>query len=596
MNVMSKQWTSTEWDLLFPQITGQILLDDLEYHDCVFLPDAGQSAITDERDPDTTTPSLVGMYVHQYRAYLPNDLTHPLQCHYSADTILATKVVMNLNFAFTNCSYLIFGFWGYLYPYSSNFGSLQSSLFGDANKWDGNSPIPTGTDANGLVQLVTPSGAVWGNQVAASHKLISGAPHNIAFGKLRIATVSDNDSYGSVFGVILPITNDDAGIIVGQVDIPFNGGSDSGTGGGQGTFSAPSNDRGDKTGNTVLNIFTGGGASSVVQKHNAAIYGNGINVFKMNTNALGQMVKILYGGNFIDKWLQAMYNPLSSILAVHMIPATLCPLTYNGGTPPQINVTAGGYNFFLDPPSEIGQLLPQDRVDTICVNHIGSFDFQKYFDAYPDFAPYTQIYLHLPYCGVLQIDTNSVMHGYISVDYVCDTMNGNVCAYITCSDREGRTEIKYTATGNAAYSIPMFAENQSGAEMGKLVSNVVGGALMAATGNAAGFAAAGAELVGASIAGVQHNTQITGTVSGNIGMISDTQCFLEIIRPQWVNPEKYAILNAIPIEIGGTISDIGLIGKTVIDKIELDNISCTDAEKIEIAEILAGGIFIASEE
>ena len=578
---MSKQWTSTEWDLLFPQVTGKILLSDLQYHDCIFIPDAGQGSITYERDPDTATPTLVGLQVHQYRAYLPDDLTHPLQCYYSADTILSTKVIMNFNFTFTNCSYLLFGFWGYLYPNYTTFGNLQASAFGDNNKWNGNNAIETTPDANGKLQLYS-TGSSSRMRSAASYKLISGSPANIGFNELHIATVDANDNYGSIIGVILPITNDDASIIVGQVEIPYNSGDTTTQDGGQGTFTDTSDSRGDGSATAVVNII-----STRSSAFDTAVNSGGFNVYQILAADMPEITSILFGNDYFTRFRNTMYNPLSAIISYHLLPSNLCTATQTTK-----DLKAGGFNI----SSEMTAHPQYPIMSPMTTYHVGKIDISRYFDAFPDFAPYTNIKLHLPYIGTVDIDPDSCMYGSIAVDYVCDAVSGNVAAWIWAQDKNGVSTWIATATGNAAYTLPMFSQNQDGGAVGKILGGIVQTAVGAGSGNAIAALGGLGKIASGGITAATHSTVISGNFGGNAGILCDTVCWVEITRPQWVNPENYQELNAIPSYIGDTIANAGYKGKTIISKIELDNIDCTDSEKAEIENILKAGIYIREAE
>lgn len=361
--------------------------------------------------------------------------------------------------------------------------------------------------------------------------------------------------------------------------------------GGNGTFDDTATyNRGDNTGTLVASYATEiNTALSSLGCFNPAT-GNGFNIYSVlsEPTALPDLFADMYDGasTWLSRYQFLQYNPMSAFLAFHLMPTSLVSLA---GT--QKALTASGYNFLLQPDNPVPQL---EVVNPICALHIGSFDFTHYFDGFADFAPYTKIYLHLPFCGVMQIDVNAVMYGYLSVDYLADAISGNVSAFVTCCDKNGRTQILYNSTGNCAYSLPLFSETQSAAATGKILSGIVSGGIGAMMGGGLSSAAGIAEtLLPFAVTGTMpRHTDVSGTFGGNNAMITDTQCYLEIVRPEWVNPETYAELESIPAEIGGTITDLELMGKTIISKIETDNISCTDEEKKEIARILSEGIYI----
>lgn len=378
-----------------------------------------------------------------------------------------------------------------------------------------------------------------------------------------------------------------------------NWGQNSGVGGGDGTFTITRNDtRGDPDGHGVAD------RAAVIRSALDPFFtgANGFKLHQILSADVPDIYALLYSdssGAFLRRYEQSMYNPLSAILSVHLLPQKL---VHFRGT--SSDLTISGYNVNANIPGsqpypEIASTASYPDTDgSGYTQGLDSFDFDKYFGAFPDFAPYTKIRLHLPYCGVIDIDTNAVMHGTLHVSYICDAISGNVAAYVWCKDKDGTCTYKYVATGNAAYSIPMFAAQQDGSSVGKLALSLVGLGLGAATGNAAGVTGGIAGVAGAAFdaATAQRDTLITGQFSGNIGMLTDTVCWLDITRPQWINPEHYQLLHGETSQLSGTIDnyadDQPYKGYLQVQAIDTDGLTATDAEKAEIENLLRTGIFV----
>lgn len=364
-------------------------------------------------------------------------------------------------------------------------------------------------------------------------------------------------------------------------------GPESGRAGGDGGFDDTSDNRGDLTGAAI--------AISIAQQAqvvNRNLQAGGFHVYRLADGTMEQISRVLFSQSYFGLLTVSRYNPLSAILSYHLLPSVFVPLTYNGSAQTAA-VKAGGYNFNTDPDTPV-QVPVQSIIDTVSHWHVGSVDLAPYFGAFPDFAPFTAVKLHLPYVGEIMIDTNKVQHGSLAVDYTCDVLNGNVCAFVTCVDRAGHTEQVYTATGNAAYSLPIFSETQSGAAVGKLIS---AGVMSAVTGNAAGMLGTAAAALDAAAFGVQHSPQVHGSFGGNVGMIGDTVCWLEIIRPQWVEPANFQQLHGIPSGIAGTLESTGASGFVQLQSIEVDDIEgATEQELEEIVKTLKAGIYIGGVE
>ena len=371
-----------------------------------------------------------------------------------------------------------------------------------------------------------------------------------------------------------------------------NWGNDNVIAGGNGSFIASSDPHGDGTGADIGNL--------VVSLNTASGYfaaQGGINVYRLdgtggNINGLTGILQILFSSDYFTKFLTSMYNPLSAVLSAHLLPKKL---TTAAGT--ARHVTAGGFDV-----SDYMSGTPSAAVAKQFTQlHFAPIDIGHFSDSFADFAPYTSAKLHLPYCGVIDIDINKCMGGKLGVDYVCDAISGNVAAWVWVSDPKDANsrQYAYVATGNAAYSFPMFAETQSGAAVGKLIGAAGSAVVGALSGNP--FTAAGAVSAGIDAILTGHNTKLSGTFSGNVGILTDPQCWLEITRPVWVQPSKYQQLKGITAQLSGTLADAGDDGHTpysgfvIVSDIDLDTVEATDAELQEIERLLKSGVFIRAE-
>lgn len=308
----------------------------------------------------------------------------------------------------------------------------------------------------------------------------------------------------------------------------------------------------------------------------------------LESEQLASIVFALYGNSFFNRFQNSMYNPLSCILTCHLLPSNLVADTRTSPS----NFRAAGYDFTAD------AAIPQFYLlKGIKIYKVGEISISNYFGAFPDYAGYTRIILHLPYIGDCEIDTNSIMHGKLILYYVCDNFNGNVAAWVFTQDAaqelnpENIANIapKYVFTGNAAYTLPLFSQQQNGLAVGKILAGVteLAGGIM--TGNAIPALTGAANLTSSIVESKTRHTAKTGGISGNSAMISDCVAWLEIIRPQWVNPANYKMLKGIPAKLSGILQDF--TGFVVVNDIDIINSSATSAEIAEIETILRGGVF-----
>ena len=364
-----------------------------------------------------------------------------------------------------------------------------------------------------------------------------------------------------------------------------NWGPSSYAGGADGQWTFSSDNRGDKIGATVAAIATD--RRTALQAFYSQAHG--YQLHQILPALIPDIFGLLYSSSFLERYTQSLFNPLSAVISLHLLPQRLCDPQEATSA-----LTLSGYDVSASLPT------PQNFpiIATIHHEHIGTYEFEA-TDTYLDYAPFTTAYLHLPYVGVLEIDINSIAGGSISVDYLTDAQTGNCAAYITCVDRDGNSEIKYCATGNCAYTLPMFAINQDGAAVGKIVGSTLGLGLAAITGNPAAAVTAATGLAGGifDAATAKRNTQITGSFGGNPGMISDTVCWLEIIRPCIVQPDNFDPLRGTPSLLSGTIAAYnehgdGYDGFLRVLDIDAHGIQATADEIQQIETLLKAGIYV----
>lgn len=227
----------------------------------------------------------------------------------------------------------------------------------------------------------------------------------------------------------------------------------------------------------------------------------------------------LWSSNFIDQVLKLFNNPMQSIIGVHKIFAT--PATSGTG-----NITVGYLSSGVS-----ANLVSNQYTDINCGTVRVSEQFGNVFD-YTD----THIRLYLPFIGIVDLDTNDVMRGAVSVVYHVDVITGACLAEVKISrDNSGGTLYQYA--GDAAVRYPISSGSYMGVVSGVL--SAVGGIASAVmTGGATLPMAAGAVAGGMSQAKTQ--VQHSGNFSGCAGAMGIKKPYIIIERPQTMLADGFA--------------------------------------------------------
>lgn len=409
---------------------------------------------------------------------------------------------------------------------------------------------------------------------------------------------------------------------------PPNDGPSSGPQGGRGTFSAPSDNRGDRSGAT---------AAAIASMWNSNSMSAGYNNYYITPSIpapFQEMCERLWDPDVIQSWINQAQSPLQAIITCHQIPASLGPSTL--GNPEVIKAAGLGLSDTAAPTFS----------QYITSYHVGDVDVSQYTDAFADFTN-TSVYIHLPYVGTYQLDTAACMHGWLAVDYLCDITSGHCTALITTMDKFGNTQIRYEFKGDCSKTVPLFQRENPWAKMGSAILPAAMGAAVAAfsgnviAGAAVNAAAAGmaddyaymtqsmfddeemgyyqgtfrealqnnmpavntagrSSAIGGAIGSIAQSATSTalsggGTVQSNAsgGDVSspiDTMCWLLITRPQWSAPELYNRERAYPSDISQTVGEFS--GLLQVASCELNGIDCTDSELHEIDSWLKSGVLL----
>lgn len=222
---------------------------------------------------------------------------------------------------------------------------------------------------------------------------------------------------------------------------------------------------------------------------------------------------------------------------------------------------------------------------------MATYTFNRHFNNFMDFAPYTSITLHLPYLSFIDLPVNEVMGKTVKVYYLPDLDSGIVTAYITADDK-----IIMTTQNSVAISLPI-GSNNSNEIMRNNITNAlktVAGVGMAAFSKTGLTKKIGLGLIASSTVGaISGNVEKVshGSYSGNASIYGDSQNFYLIITrpiPNAVN-DSYRKLKGLPLGEYRTLGSLN--GFTIIENVHLTGFAeVTKQEQDMILQLFKEGI------
>jgi len=337
---------------------------------------------------------------------------------------------------------------------------------------------------------------------------------------------------------------------------PYADGGTSTTGGGSGGFSRPSVD---------INRPGLPGIGEFISETNF------VTLYNPNIDQINALASYMWSHSFLDRISKILKDPMSCVIALNIVPINI----EEGAL---VNVSLGNISTTIQMP-----LIDNQFVELDC----GEIDVEEYWGAYLDYSPYTKIELFLPYIGIREIKADDVMNKTIHLSYSIDLLSGACCAFLECDG-----SVLYQFPGQCAYPVPLSADSYSNtvSALVSLTAGFVTGTMALASGN---FPLAMGTLATAAGTGfMAHKEDIShsGSMNGCVGFMGGQTPYLIFTIPRQCVAEDQNKFTGYPSYVTFTLSD--LEGFTVIDRIHLHEMSCTDSEKLEIERLLTEGVIL----
>lgn len=274
-------------------------------------------------------------------------------------------------------------------------------------------------------------------------------------------------------------------------------------------------------------------------------------------------------------------NPIENIVSCKLFPFSL---TGTASTVKLGNLTSP-VNAYL---------LPENVARTF---DMGTVTVHRQYNSFLDYAPYTTVRIYLPYLGLHELDTNTVMGQAIRVKYYVDLVTGH-CRAIVFLDGAQLKKVQQI-DGMIGQDVPVVGSNRAQVEAGYIVggaqavANFVGGIGSAIMGNiGSGLSDIGNAVKGGlQTAMQQYHTYTSGTPSPALSRFDEQKICVFVNRPVYTEPFKFGHQNGKMCNLTcklGTLS-----GYTVIDNtVDLSSIPCNKEERDELLKLLTSGIYL----
>lgn len=302
--------------------------------------------------------------------------------------------------------------------------------------------------------------------------------------------------------------------------------------------------------------------------------------YAMTASTLENIGTKLWTQSYFDV-LKIQDNPIENIVSCKWFPFSL--------TGANASVKVGNVDFEI----------PASKINSIYTFDVGSvsypFDDPDHTYSYLDCSPYVSIKLHLPYCGVVQLDASELYGRSLFVKYVVDIVTGDVAALLYLDKTENNPGVPYMlVSGHAGVDIPLTASNRQQMEIrhaSQTISAVVGAGAHILSGDIGGGAA---EAFGGfvNVAGMDYTSQRSAAPTSACTTKMNRNVFIEVSRPgvDADNSEGFKAIHGYPCH---KYKNLGYFsGFVKADSRTKINIAMTSEENAELERLLIEGIFV----
>lgn len=300
--------------------------------------------------------------------------------------------------------------------------------------------------------------------------------------------------------------------------------------------------------------------------HSGGTGGSGVNAHSILTTTYAisptrckQLGDFLWGATFFDEIKLLNNSPIENILSVKLFAFPI-----DGGDDVEINIG--------NVPTGVNGKKVENNYS---YSHVfGTVHCEKKYNNFLDFAPYTNIYLYLPYYGIAELDGSMYMDRDIKIEYIIDVVVGE------CTINVYANNILANQYGcSCGVDIPISASNRAQIESA-FVSNMLTSGISSPT-----------NLLEQSISFA--TTPIHYTTSGHLSSATSMYAY---------NAPMLILNRPISEEINGFSHSYGklclqnkqiktLRGYTKMSNIDLTGIPATLTELEEIRNILTTGFY-----
>lgn len=246
----------------------------------------------------------------------------------------------------------------------------------------------------------------------------------------------------------------------------------------------------------------------------------------------------------------------------------------------------------------------------------GSIVIPEYWGNYLDYAPYTKVFVYLPFIGIVELEADDIIGHSVNINYAVDTYTGACIAQITVA-KDDYVNTLYEFQGNCAVEVPITGGSQAAIKAGLITAaaygisgvigsvggavsgvlgglastkNVAGGIVGGVMGGLSGLGETAANAIN-NVVSLKSSVQHSGTFGSSFGAMGIKKPYIIVKRPiQKVVPgynQDYGYPAHKQVVIGQCQGYLKVLEINVVSP------TATNDEKAQIEALLKQGVYVS---
>lgn len=291
-----------------------------------------------------------------------------------------------------------------------------------------------------------------------------------------------------------------------------------------------------------------------------------ISLYNVSTGQLQTLATYMWDNSFYNSIVKLFQSPMDNIVSLQMVPLSPGRLSGSAAT-----IKIGN----IDTAISANMKLSTSYYEINC----GVINVKEFYKNFADYSPYLDLHLFLPMIGIIRLNPDDVMNGYIKVVYHVDVFSGSCVAFVSCNTN-GVWHVLQQHAGNISAQFPITGANFASVYIGAInsITSLGTGNVMGAFNNAVN---------------IKPSYERSGGITSVSGIMGVKIPYLIFSTPKYIVASNFQDVKGYTSNLTVCIGDQSGYLQATADNSELTGINRATSDELDmIRQMLADGIYI----